>query len=158
MIPFGGTGTKQIYRLLDSRQFDAKDIPSLIARNIPVVNSAFLQPHLNVLGEPVTSTPLTRLVPSAETSDPVWRFLDEHNLKLTYPNASRKLDGIQMTPSELHEFTQARGQYLKAELAEAINNADFRALGADEMDAYVKELERNADEVGKYQIQERRAH
>jgi hypothetical protein len=68
------------------------------------------------------------------------------------------LDGVQMSPAELHEFTQVRGAYLKSQLAEAINNAEFRALGPDEMDAYVKELEKNADETGKYQVWTRRAH
>jgi hypothetical protein len=127
-------------------------------RNIPGVNSAFLQPKLNVLGEPVESNPINRLLvaPSAETQDPVWKFIDQHNLNISLPNASRKVDGEQMSPAELHEFTQVRGQYLKTELAEAINNPEFRALDSDAMDAYVKELERNADDVGKYQIQERR--
>jgi hypothetical protein len=128
----------------------------MIARNIPGLNSAFLQPKLNVLGEPVKSSPINRLIPTEETSDPVWRFIDQHNLNISLPNAGRKVNGQQLSTAELHEFTQVRGQYLKQELGNAIDNAQFRALDPDQMDAYVKELERNADEVGKYQIWQRR--
>jgi hypothetical protein len=158
MIPFGGTGTKQLYRAFDPREFSGKEIPEMVLRNIPGLNSAFLQPKLNVLGEPVEINPLHRLLaaPTAETQDPVWKFLDQHNIGLSLPNTGRKVDGVQLSADELHEFTQVRGQYLKAELGEAINNPEFRALDTDQMDAYVKELERAADDVGKARIQDRR--
>jgi hypothetical protein len=111
---------------------------------------------LNVLGEPVESSPINRIIPTQESSDPVWRFIDQHNLNISLPNAGRKVNGQQLSPAELHEFTQVRGQYLKQELGNAINDAQFRSLDREQMDEYVKELERNADEVGKYQIWQRR--
>jgi hypothetical protein len=158
MIPFGGTGTKQLYRAFDPRQFEGKGVAGMVMRNIPGLNSWQLQPKLNVLGEPVEINPLHRLLaaPTVETQDPVWKFLDQHNVALTAPNAGRRVDGEQLSPAELHEFTQVRGQYLKAELQDAINESDFRALDRDEMKAYVKELERNADDVGKAKIQDSR--
>jgi hypothetical protein len=158
MIPFGGTGTKQLYRAFDPREFSGKELPEMVLRNMPALNSAFLQPKLNVLGEPVEINPLHRLLaaPTVESQDPVWKFLDQHNIALSLPNTGRKVDGVQMNPAELHEFTQVRGQYLKTELGEAINNSDFRALDPEAMDTYVKELERAADDVGKTRIQDKR--
>jgi hypothetical protein len=152
MIPFGGTGTRQIYRVFDPREFSGKELPQLIARNIPIVNSAFLQPKLNVLGEPVTSSPLNRIVPSVRTSDEVWKFIDEHNITISLPNAGRRVAGEPLTPEELQNFTLIRGQYLRNELAKSIQNEDFRALDKDQLNEAVHEMERSADDVARYQV------
>jgi hypothetical protein len=158
MIPFGGTGTKQLYRAFDPREFGGKDVMGMVLRNIPFANSAFLQPKLNALGEPVEINPLHRLLvaPTVQSADPVWKFLDQHNIGLSVPNSGRKVDGVQMTPAELHEFTQIRGQYLKNQLAQSITRDSFRGLDRDQIDQDVKDMERQADEVGKYQIWRKR--
>jgi hypothetical protein len=159
MIPFGGTGTRQIYRAFEPQTFGAnyRDVGEMILRNIPVLNSAFLQPKLNVLGEPVDINPLNRLVPTMRTEDQVYRFLDAHNIGLTLPAASTRIDGVQVTPGELYDLTKFRGTQLRAAITDAMNNAEFRSLPPDEMEQQIKDLEREATDDAKEHIREQRA-
>jgi len=162
LTPVGGTFWRQSYRLIDPRQFEAKDLSSIFIRNIPVVNSMFLQPKLNILGEPVRNPPLARLpfVPISETGatpieprfyerDPVWEYIEHTGLHIQLPGYTKKIDGVAISPAELHVYHEARGKELKSQLAEAIQDPAFTSQSLDEQNKQVKtEFERAADSSG----------
>jgi hypothetical protein len=162
LTPVGGTFWRQSYRLIDPRQFEAKDPSSLFIRNIPVVNGMFLQPRLNILGEPVRNPPIGRLpfVPISETGatpieprfyehDPVWEYIEHTGLHIQLPGYTKKIDGQAISPAELHIYHEARGQELKSQLAEAIQDPSFTSQSIEDQNKQVKsEFERTADSAG----------
>ena len=157
--PIGGTGTRQLYRsFIDQREFTAGDASAKFLRNIPVVNSMFLQPKLNVLGEPVTSTPMSRLIPSAPRDD-VWNYLANSGLKLSLPGNSKSLDGEKLMPDELYVYHQARGANLKSQLATAIKDPSFTSMPIADQNSAVKQMEIEAKAMGESAVYDyRQAH
>ena len=122
----------------------------------------FLQPKLNILGEPVRNPPLARLpfVPISETGatpieprfyerDPVWEYIEHTGLHIQLPGYTKKIDGVAISPAELHVYHEARGKELKSQLAEAIQDPAFTSQSLDEQNKQVKtEFERAADSSG----------
>jgi hypothetical protein len=156
-IFYGGTGTRQIYKLLNPQQYEAKGLGEKIIQNIPVANDALLRPKLNVLGEPVLSSPLNRILPTLESHDPVWRFLDDHNVRISLPNASQKVDGVQLNAAELHDFIQTRGRNLREQIQSALTDGSFEGMDSEQRNQTVREMERIAGEAGKAEIQTSRS-
>lgn len=163
LMPIGGTFLRQGYRLFDPRQYEAKDLGSIFIRNLPGVNSAFLQPRLNVFGEPVTNPPLAKLpfVPISETGatpvegefyqppDPVWQYIENSGLHIQLPGYAKKIDGQAISPAELHIYHEARGKELKSQLAGAIEDPGFTSLPIDQQNKTVRtEFDRAADQAG----------
>lgn len=160
MIPFGGTGTKQLWRAVQPQIYGANytDLGEMILRNIPLLNSAFLQPRLNALGDPVEINPIHRLqiAPTVESDDRIYRFLDAHNIGLTVPAGRVNVDNVQLSPQEHYDFVKTRGQSLRTALDGALNDAGFLGLSSAEMEAAVKEMERDATADAKDLIRQQR--
>jgi len=158
LVPVGGTLVRQTYRgFVNQKEYEApaKDWSAKFLRNIPVVNEwaaqqGILQPKLNVLGEPVQSNPWNRnvFVPTTVPEDPVWNYIAHSGLTLQLPGNSAKVDGVQATPAELHEYHLARGQFIKEQLAHLIADPSFTSLPMDIQNMAVKDLERDSREVG----------
>jgi len=151
-IFYGGTGARQIYKVFNPQNYEAKGLGQMIVRNIPGLNSALLRPSLNVLGEPVTSSPWNRLIigPTVENQDPVWRFIDEGNIHLSFPGASTKVGGVQLSPDEMHDFVQERGLRLREMISAELGA--FQGLDAQERNIVVREMEAQASAVAKERI------
>jgi hypothetical protein len=151
MVPVGGTFGRQTYRVFRPEQYEANDLSSTFIRNIPVLNTMFLRPKLNVLGEPVTNPPWIKIpgAPIIQTSDPVWQYIDHTGLHLTLPGYNKKIDGQALSPEELHIYHETRGKNLKAQLAEAIQDSSFTSEPIEDQNKTVKsEFERNASQAG----------
>jgi hypothetical protein len=153
--PLGGTATRQIYRLFDPTEYEASSFGAKLLRYTPVVNSMFLEPKLNVFGEPMHATPLKNFpeygeqVPTQE-KDPVWNYLATHpDIKLSMPGNQGSVGKVKMSPEEIYQYHLARGPYLKEELARAFSSPSFNSLDADRQNAIVKRYEEAASKVGK---------
>jgi hypothetical protein len=156
MIPLGGTFGRQMYRVIHPEQYEANDMSSTLMRNIPIVNTIFLRPKLNVLGENVINPPWIKiplvggLIEAATMHpDPVWDYISHTGLHLSLPGYSGKVDGVKMSPEELHVYHEAKGSSLKQQLSEAIGDQNFTSQSIEDQDKEVKnEFEKTANEEG----------
>jgi hypothetical protein len=158
MVPFGGTGTRQMFRFFNPTVYQGKGLIGEAARSIPVANTFLfhLKPQLNVLGEEIASSPAARLdIPmiggQAQSQDPVWRYIVDHNVKLSYPT-SASVNGRKLDPDEFYDFIKLRGQGLKPLLAGEFQDPNFRDLNEEDRDRMIKELEREATLEAKAQV------
>lgn len=139
--PVGGTFTRQVTRLFDPTQYEAKPSNpwSGALRYVPVVNAMTGEPKLNVFGQHMLASPLHNIpeyTPSGglagfhkvvDANDPVWNYLEKHpGLKLTMPGNSAAVGLIKMTPDEIYEYHKARGPALYEELSRAFEDPEFR--------------------------------
>ena len=143
-LPVGGTGNRQILRFFDPTAYQSKGLIGEAARSIPVANKFLfgLHPQLYVLGEEIASSPVARLdLPlvggQAQSQDPVWRFIVDHNARLSYPT-SASVDGHKLDPDEFYEFIKLRGQALKSLLADQIQDPDFRDMNEEDREQVVR--------------------
>ena len=158
MVPFGGTGTRQIFRFFNPTVYQGKGLIGEAARSIPIANQFLfgLRPQLNVLGEEIASNPVSRLdIPlvggQAQSQDPLWRFIVDNNVRLSYPT-SASVNGHKLDPDEFYDFIKLRGQALKPLLTEQIQDPEFRVLNDEDRDRIVKELENDATLQAKAQL------
>jgi len=158
MVPFGGTGTRQILRFFNPTVYQGKGLIGEAARSIPIANQFLfgLRPQLNVLGEEIASNPVSRLdIPfvggQAQSQDPVWRFIVDNNVKLSYPT-SASVDGRKLDPDEFYDFVKLRGQALKPLLSAEIEDPEFRAMNEEDRDNVIRDLERDATLQAKAQL------
>jgi len=163
MVPFGGTGTRQMFRFFNPTVYQGKGLIGEAARSIPVANQFLfgLRPQLNVLGEEIASSPVARLdIPlvggQAQSQDPVWRYIVDNNVKLSYPT-SESVSGHKLDPDEFYDFIKLRGRALKPLLAAEIEDPEFQAMNEEDRDRIIKELEHDATLQAKAQLNLKRA-
>lgn len=131
--PIGGTAARQLYRtFVDQTEYEGNNIWEKSMRYIPVVNSMYLQPKLNVFGEHMTSTPLKAFPEygnKVDPNDPVWNYLSTHpKIQFTMPGNQGSVAGIKMTPDEIYQYHLARGPVLKQQLARAFESPSFQTM------------------------------
>ena len=163
MVTFGGTGTRQMFRFFNPTVYQGKGLIGEAARSIPVANQFLfgLRPQLNVLGEEIASSPVARLdIPlvggQAQSQDPVWRYIVDNNVKLSYPT-SESVSGHKLDPDEFYDFIKLRGRALKPLLAAEIEDPEFQAMNEEDRDRIIKELEHDATLQAKAQLNLKRA-
>jgi hypothetical protein len=125
-IPIYGMGAwKQVYQqFLNDKLYRAAGWGA-IARDLPFAADAVgLKPMINYFGEPIEVHPLTHRFWSKESSDPIWQFLDRHNLWIAKPSPAFKIDGQPLTDNQKYEFTIMRGHYLKDALQSQMSHLD----------------------------------
>lgn len=163
--PVGGTFTRQLWRaFVDQTEYEGNNIFEKAMRYIPVVNSMYLQPKLNVFGEHMTSNPLKAFPEygnKVDPNDPVWNYLSTHpKIQLSMPGNQGSVAGIKMTPDEIYQFHLARGPALKEQLAEAFADPGFQTMPpALQNDLIKRTFEKVANRVGQARVLEyREAH
>ena len=105
------------------RQIDRTFNPEARTADGPLGNAGAALPfvrntgsvRVDVLGEPVKSSPLDRFV-SVESNDPLREFLRSKNVFVPTPSRDTKIYDRVMTPEEFGEFQRIRGSRLKREL------------------------------------------
>jgi hypothetical protein len=135
-IPYAGMA---LVRQLHNEMIDPKlyvgGTPGVadVLRDVPFMNWIDgSKPRLNILGEPITSYPSKRLIQPG-SSDPVWRFLGDHDIFLGDPRTPKIL-GQTMDDEQKYNFTKYHGQYLKEFLS---NNLD--SLASPQLDPEVRQ-------------------
>lgn len=95
-----------------------QQLGQLLLRDFPMIPSMIgEQPKLNILGEPVLSSPETKRYFSTQRDDEVWNFINQKNLVIGRPTPGTKLLGKTMTPEQIYEYAKYRGQHIKEALA-----------------------------------------
>jgi len=100
---------EQLDRLMDPTITDTSTVQGALAAAVPFARRAS-RPVLNVLGEPVSISPMARFA-SKSSPDPLWTVMAEKRAWIS------KLDSEGLTDDEAYELTRVRGQILRPFLA-----------------------------------------
>ncbi len=100
---------EQLDRLLDPTITDTSTVQGALTAAIPFVRRAG-RPVLNVLGEPVSISPMSRFA-SKSSADPLWSVMAENRAWISKP------DSAGLTDDQAYELTRVRGEILRPFLA-----------------------------------------
>lgn len=96
---------EQLDRLMDPTITDTSTVQGALAAAVPFARRAS-RPVLNVLGEPVSISPMARFA-SKSSPDPLWTVMAEKRAWISKP------DSEGLTDDEAYELTRVRGQILR---------------------------------------------
>lgn len=127
----------------------AEQLGQLLLRDFPMVPSLMGEkPRLNILGEPIRTSPLTRRFWSTQTDDEVWNFITSKNLIIGKPTPGTKLLGETMTPEQLYDYAKVRGQHIKEDMAAQLPR--LQAIeDPDKLKNAIQDIERRAAKKAK---------
>ncbi len=122
-----------------------------LLRDVPFTSGAFgAQPRLNILGEPVRTSPLTHRFWSTGTDDRVWNWLTEQDVPIGKPSKQTKLLGDPMTDAQFYDYSAFRGQTVKQSIYDQMDN--LTKLDPDERKKAIQKIENRADALAKQQL------
>jgi hypothetical protein len=101
---------RQVDRMFDPTVYDSPTMEAAMINSIPFARRTG-QPALNVWGQPVQIGTLEAFA-SAAKEDPVLAALARQKLWISTPSARTMVDGVPLTPDEVHVYTAARGPRL----------------------------------------------
>ena len=139
---------KQTYGYFDRTVYETKGIKATLLRDLPFVNSLYLKPKLNALGDPIEKWG-TRIVAN-KPDDEIWNFLSEKNVNIPPVGYGTELLGVEMNDDEYYLFVKKTGGKVKEEITRRLS--ELRLMKSDELREEIKDISDRAKKKSKKEM------
>jgi hypothetical protein len=123
-----------------------------LLRDVPFVPSVIgSDPRLNILGEPIRTSPLTQRFWSTKRDDDVWDWITHNDVAIGKPSKQTKILGEPITDAQMYDYSALRGIQIKSMIADQLDRLQGMTDPDDRKKA-IQHIENRADAIAKGQV------